>query len=61
MSRLTNPATGAVVRIKGDLERMYRARGWVDADAPAPVVEATPEKPVVRARRARRSSGGSEQ
>lgn len=55
MSRLVNPATGTVVCAGDDLSRAYRARGWVDADAPAPVVEAAPEKPKARPRRARKT------
>lgn len=45
MARLILPASGTVVHLEGDLEDAYRARGWVDADAFDPAVEAAPDKP----------------
>lgn len=44
MARLTNPATGTVVSIEGDLEARYRAAGWTDAESDQQET-ATPEKP----------------
>ena len=45
MSRLIDPVARTVVHVEGDLEVGLRARGWVDADAPAEPVEVQPEKP----------------
>lgn len=53
MSRLIDPVARTVVHVEGDLEVAFRARGWVDADAPTPVIEATPVKPKRAPRRAR--------
>jgi len=50
MSRLVNPGTGTVVHVEGDLDALYRSRGWRDADAPAEPVEVPPEKPRTRRR-----------
>ena len=44
MSRLTLPGVGTVVHVEGDLEGVYRAAGWVDADQE----DAIPEKPKPR-------------
>ena len=52
MARLVLPAVGTVVHLEGDLADAYRAAGWVDADS-AP--EATPEKPLSKRGRPRKS------
>lgn len=46
MARLIDPVTGTVVNIEGDLEKLYRARGWVDPSGQLKKNKATPEKPV---------------
>lgn len=46
MSRLQNPDTGTVVDVQGDLERLYRSRGWAEHNArPSKAVKVAPEKP----------------
>jgi hypothetical protein len=34
MARLTLPDAGTVVTVQGELEGVYRSRGWVDVEAP---------------------------
>lgn len=36
MPALKHPTAGTVVVVEGDLEKRYRARGWVDAEKPKP-------------------------
>lgn len=46
MARLSNPDAGTVIVVQGDLEQLYRARGWVEYDVrPSKAVKAAPEKP----------------
>lgn len=46
MSRLQNPDTGTVVDVQGELERLYRSRGWAEHNArPSKAVKVAPEKP----------------
>lgn len=46
MSRLQNPETGTVVDVQGELELLYRSRGWAEHNArPSKAVKVAPEKP----------------
>ena len=55
MSALKHPENGTLVQVTGDAERIFRARGWVNASAPEPS-----EKPSKPASRRRKSSDDSE-